>query len=109
MFQKISKKKGGKSKAHSSAAKVANKKLNKFAKQGKLRKQRLKQKKKELKKGRSEPKEKPLSNGSGDSGFDENESRNPEDEETELQEEDVEFYAGQEAAFTYFAANGMPR
>lgn len=106
----MSKKKGGKSKAHSSAAKVANKKLNKFAKQGKLRKQRLKQQKKELKKGRSEPKEKPLSNGSGDSGFDENESRNPEGEEdTELQEEDVEFYAGQEAAFTYFATSGMPR
>lgn len=110
LFQKNSKKKGGKAKAHSSAAKVANKNLNKFAKQGKLRKQRLKQKKKELKKSRHEPKGKSLTNGGVDSGFDESENLNKEDEEEhELQEEDVEFYAEQEAAFTHFADSIMSR
>ena len=110
-MQKKGSKKSGKSKKSSSSAKVANKKLNKFAKQGKLRKQRLKQKKKEAKNNKAEHKEQTLTNGNADSGFDDNESINQEDhDENVLDEEDIEFYTGQETAFAQrFATSILSR
>lgn len=80
------KKKSSKSKSGSSV-KVANKKLNKYAKQGKLRKLREKQKKKELKQKRNHQ--------IVDAAPTVNENENIREEETPLQEED----------FSYFGSN----
>ncbi|KAK7110009.1 nucleolar complex protein 3 homolog [Littorina saxatilis] len=107
MAPKTPKKKGGKAKPRASTAKVANKKSNKFAKSGKLRKQRLKQKKKEFQKNKHDPKEKTLTNGNGDSGFDESEAQA---EEEVLAEEDIDFYTGQDSSFTQrFIASSTDR
>ncbi|KAL8621272.1 hypothetical protein ACOMHN_008097 [Nucella lapillus] len=88
-----SKKKG--SKSRSTSTKVTNKTLNKFAKQGKLRKQRLKQKKKENKLS-SKRGEKEAAARTGKGEFHEDD----EIVKDVLQEEDIEFYGSQDASFT---------
>ncbi|XP_076438020.1 nucleolar complex protein 3 homolog [Babylonia areolata] len=98
-------KKGSKSKPRSTSSKVANKKLNKFAKQGKLRKQRLKQKKKENKHNKHDAKEPAASKVNGEQ-FADNDSA---EEEDAIQEEDLEFYAGQDSAFTKRLAANVSR
>nr|KAG5707619.1 hypothetical protein BaRGS_031001 [Batillaria attramentaria] len=92
-------KKKRKSKGSSSSAKVANKKLNKFAKQGKLRKLRLKQKKKEQKgrhKEKDEVKDKHIVNGHGGGDNDE--------EEAALEAEDYEYFATDDSAYSFVSS-----
>jgi hypothetical protein len=102
----LQKKKGGKGKIKSTSAKVSNKKLNKFAKQGKLRKQRLKHKSKEQRRSRkdgarSRTKVKEIKSE------DFSVISDGEQVEEELQAEDVDFYGGQDTAFVQFAAKSL--
>ena len=100
IFQKKGNKKSGKNKSKSHASKVANKNLNKFAKQGKLRKQRLKQKRKDF--YQSKP-SKPYANEK----IENQDLIENDEEENELEEEDINFFGGQDTAFVRYAKKAI--
>jgi hypothetical protein len=100
----LQKEKGKKGKIKSTSAKVSNKKLNKFAKQGKLRKQRLKHKSKEQKRSRKDGARTKVKEIKSE---DFSVNSDGEQVEEELQAEDVDFYGGQDTAFVRFAAKSL--
>lgn len=85
-----------KTKSRSTSVKVTNKKLNKFAKQGKLRKLRLRQKKKELKQSRNQEK---TDSKNKHTAKDQDGLRAEEGEEENLGEEDIKYFTNTTSSF----------